>query len=431
MLKQNQLFSTKNDRNTRLHLTTAVSLVLLSAMLILPPKTLANSNDPTRYWDIESVDTMKYSRDMAASELNNSDFDGVIGTQVRNIKSSGANYVAIGTPYDPKYLPFLKRWVAEARKNNLHVWFRGNFSAWEGWFGVNRGMSTEDHTQRVVDFITQNPDLFEDGDIFSSCPECENGSFGDPRENNRVDDYRKFIISETEATSKAFQQINKKVATNYWSMNLDVAKLVMDRDTAQKVGVVVIDHYVSDPKKLIADANDISEKTGVPVVLGEFGAPIPDLNGNMNQQQQADWIKSALDEGTYSGSISGLNYWVGVGGSTSIWDDSNNPKPAVSVLYNYFNPNAESGLVLDEFGDPIEDVSIKSGPKTVKTGKDGKFSVIKQNPNHLTFFKDEYETLDTEFPPEGDIKVTLIKTNKSLIDIVRLWVKNSFNIQLT
>ena len=194
---------------------------------------VAISHDPANYWDIRSIDTMKYSRDQAFSKLNDPKFDQEIETQVANIKSTGANYIAIGTPYDAQFLPFLKRWVSEARKNDLHIWFRGNFSSWEGWFGYKKGMSLAQHTQKSILFIKNNPDLFENGDIFSSCPECENGAIGDPRTTRKVVEYRSFIISETAQTTLAFEQIKKDVSTNFWSMNGDVANLIMDKSTSQ------------------------------------------------------------------------------------------------------------------------------------------------------------------------------------------------------
>src|SRR3989344_6298983 len=84
---------------------------------------------------ITSIDTMKYSRDVAREKLNSSSFDEVIDKQVSEISATGATHIAIGTPYDDEFLPFLKRWVVAARKYNLKVWFRGNLSGWEEWFG--------------------------------------------------------------------------------------------------------------------------------------------------------------------------------------------------------------------------------------------------------------------------------------------------------
>ena len=64
--------------------------------------------------------------------------------------------------------------MLSARKHSLKVWFRGNLSGWEEWFGYP-SINRDEHTAGIVRFITNNPDLFEDGDIFVTCNECENG----------------------------------------------------------------------------------------------------------------------------------------------------------------------------------------------------------------------------------------------------------------
>lgn len=401
--------------------------LLLFSLSIYHPAVLAKSEDPTQYWDIRSIDTMKYSRDTAAAKLGDENFNQEIGTQIRNIKSTGANYVAIDTPYDERFLPFLRRWVFEARANNIHIWFRGNFSAWEGWFGVRRRMSNQEHTRQAVQFIKDHSDLFEDGDIFSSCPECENGSIGDPRQTGKVNDYRQFMISETQATTQAFADINIKVATNYWSMNLDVAKLIMDQDTAQKLGrVVVVDHYVQSPQKLIQDVDTLARQSNANVILGEFGAPIPDLNGKMTDLEQADWLKQLLNLGSKSNSLIGLNYWVSKGGSTAIWDDENNPKIAVETLTRYYNPTLTVGHIQDEFGNPIGEANVSSAERMTTT-QNGNFKIVNDG-TQLIVKKDGYQELtltassSTLSASPSALEITLIKKDKNLIDLVRLWV---------
>src|SRR5579884_799054 len=238
---------------------------------------------------VRSIDTAKYSRDMAMQALNDPKFDQVIDQQMTEIAQTGANYVAIDTPYDEQFLPVLKLWVQAARDNNLHIWFRGNFSGWEGWFNYPK-IDRPTHQRLLHDFITKNPDLFEDGDIFTACPECENGGPGDPRQTGDVDGFRKFMISEYTDAENDFGNQGKKITTNYDSMNYDVARLVMDRSTTEQMGgVVTIDHYVSDPRELTKNIDDLANSSGGQIVVGEFGAPIPDINGQMNESQQADW----------------------------------------------------------------------------------------------------------------------------------------------
>ena len=134
---------------------------------------IVDQNETVRYFDFQAVDTMKTSRDLSREKLNDSSYDKVIDAEISAIKKTGATHVAIATPYDKEFIPFLRKYVASARKNNLKVWFRGNLSGWEGWFDYPR-LTTAEHIKGIELFLQNNKDLFEAGDYFSSCPECEN-----------------------------------------------------------------------------------------------------------------------------------------------------------------------------------------------------------------------------------------------------------------
>ena len=292
---------------------------------------------PKRTWQIRSADTMKYSRDLSLEKNNDPTFDQTINSQVKGIKNLNATHVAIGTPYDQKFNPMIKRWVKATREENLNVWFRGNFSSWQGWFGEDKSENRQNHTEMIRSFIKNNPGLFEDGDIFSPCPECENGGPGDPRANGDVVGHRRFLIDERNAALEEFEKIGKKVMV-LDSMNFDVAQLVMDQETAKAMGgIILIDHYVKTPESLEADVKYLAAKTGAKIMLGEFGAPIPDIHGKMTDEQQAEWIENALALLKDDRELIGLNYWVSVGGSTAIFKGDNTPKPAAQVLKKYFS----------------------------------------------------------------------------------------------
>lgn len=295
-----------------------------------PPK-------PQPLWAIRSVDTVKTSRDLSREKLNDPIFIATVDQQVKNIKQIGATHIAIATPYDEEFKPFLKMWVASARVNNLHVWFRGNFSGWERWFEY-QPIDRVTHLAKVEQFILENPEVFEDGDIFTPCPECENGGPGDPRSNKDVLGHRKFLIDEYHKSLESFSKINKKVDSGFFSMNYDVANLIMDQQTTQALGGwVVIDHYVASPKKLSQDAAALAQKSGGKIILGEYGAPINDITGQMNEQEQAQWIEQALTFLSENKTVVGVNYWVNVGGSTGIWDKEGNPKKAVDIIRKFYS----------------------------------------------------------------------------------------------
>lgn len=313
-----------------------ISLMLVIFKVVNIPQRIVISTPSSNKWQIESIDTMKYSRDQARLGLNNVSYTKEVNQQVAAIAATGANYIAIDTPYDDEFHPVLSLWVHVARVNGLHVWFRGNWSGWEGWFNYPQ-INEATHIAKTKQFILEHKDLFENGDIFTACPECENGfklSTGDPQQ---VNQFRNFLISETTVEKSAFAKIGKNVSVGYISMNADVAKAVMDKDTTKKLGgVVVIDHYVKTPEELASEVSFIAQQSGGKVVLGEFGAPIPDLQGTMSDEQQNNWIENALQLLSVEKDLIGVNYWVNAGGSTALWNTDGTPKPAVSVISSFY-----------------------------------------------------------------------------------------------
>lgn len=318
------------------------AIILLIAGVILTYKGLIFEDlisplpPPHPLWKIRSIDTMKYSRDIAREKANDSSFDLIIDQQVKNIAETGASHVAIATPYDEEFVPFLTRWVTTARKYKLKVWFRGNFSGWEKWFD-HAAITRTEHLDLTKQFITSHASLFEDGDLFTPCPECENGGPGDPRLTGDVATHRQFLIDLTRVGRDTFAKLGKKVEVGYHSMNYDVAMAVMDRDTTSAVGgLVAIDHYVSSSDKMIKDIEILKAYSGGKIFLGEFGAPIPDLNGVMSEDEQADWLLRTLELLVTHQSVIGLNYWVNVGGSTELWNKDGDARKAVEVLTKYY-----------------------------------------------------------------------------------------------
>ncbi len=352
---------------------TVISVII--TLLILLGLLRNNSDAPVHstWWEFQSIDTMKYSRDIAREKLNDSSFDSVIDRQVRDIAQTGATHVAIATPYDEEFYPILERWVASARKNNLKVWFRGNFSGWEGWFDYPRIDRTQ-HIRKTEEFILNNKDLFEDGDVFSACPECENGGPGDPRRSGDVEGHRQFLIDEYKVTKAAFRRINKNVASNFNSMNGDVARLVMDKKTTKALdGIVAIDHYVKTPEILISDVRRISKASGGKVVLGEFGVPIPDIHGKMSQEEQALWIRTAMSGFIQMPEVVGLSYWTNTGSSTALWGKDGEAREAVGELTTFYKAHIVRVIVRDEAGHRVKDPIVNLGGKRYFADSKGDF----------------------------------------------------------
>lgn len=351
-----------------------VFIILALILGFLRSSSSTGFSKETAWWEIQSIDTVKYSRDLAREKAKSASFDEVIDRQVSLIAQTGATHVAIGTPYDDEFIGFMKRWVAAARRYGLSVWFRGNFAGWERWFGYQR-ITREEHLDKTREFILSNGELFENGDVFAPCTECENGGPGDPRATRDFEGHKKFLIDEYKVSNEAFRRVGKNIKTNF-PMNGDVARAIMDKETTKALGgIVVIDHYVSTPEKLANDIREISSRSGGRVILGEFGAPIPDLHGNLTSGQQASWIEDSLLKLSEIPGFIGINYWVSFGGTTRLWENNFSQRPAAETIEKYFKPKVLSGRLIDETSKPVGLAKIILGVKYVIADKKGFFNI--------------------------------------------------------
>ncbi len=314
-------------------------------------------------WQYQCVDTVKFSRDTARGwKGRQAELEALINNQMAAIKSLGANCVSLGTPYDEEFVPFLKLWVNKARENDLAVWFRGNFSGWEGWFNYPKMASAQQHVQKTYAFITSHPEIFQDGDIFTPAPEPENGILGNPfaSPQNKAA-LLDFLPKSFSSCRDAFKTIGKNISCGYFSVNGSVAKEILSKSVVDKIGsVVVIDHYVSDPKQMSLDIGYLNNLYQSKIAIGEFGAPISDINGPMDENQQAQFIKGLMDVFyNHKNLIPAVNYWTLQGGLTALLRDDGSFKPAVDAIKNYFKPAVIQGQVKDEFGSKISGVTVR------------------------------------------------------------------------
>ena len=146
-------------------------------------------------------------------------------------------------------------------------------------------------------------------------------------------------------SQKAFKQIDKKVTTNYFSMNGDVAKLIMDKETTKALdGIVAIDHYVKSVDKLDRDITSLAEQSGGKIILSEWGAPILDIHGNMSEAEQAIWVANAFEKLSANPHVAGVNYWTSNGSSTALWKEDGSEKEVVSIVRLFFTKKVERAV---------------------------------------------------------------------------------------
>lgn len=346
-------------------------ILCCSLLMILLPWQVAAAD---RFWPLVSVDTMKYSRDRAREE----GMLARIPDLVARVAALHPTHIAIGTPYDEEFYPVLKAWVDAARANNLKVWFRGNWSGWEGWFGYPKLTAVAEHHTKTKAFIERHPELFAAGDVFTPAPEPENGLIRDPRHagGNR-EAFLAFLGESYRTCQAAMKRIGREVRCGYFSMNGDIARDIMTKEAvASSGGVLVVDHYVKEPDQLVRDIEQMYGQYGFPVVLGEFGAPIPDIHGKMTDEQQAKYISDVLlGLLPLKEKVGGVNYWTAFDGTTQLFQADLTPRPATRTLSILYRPVILHGTVTDQFHIPIEGVtlSVANGAVSITTDIDGMY----------------------------------------------------------
>ncbi len=369
-----------NQKLIKFNLVRASAIIFLFAFIYIF-RQLSESgtyaSTPNSIWEVRSVDTMKTSRDMARAKLGDISYNKEIERQIKLIKGLGANYVAIGTPYDEEFLPYLKRWVKIARDNDLKIWYRGSFSGYEGWFEYSKSVTPDQLLTKTQDFIVTNEDLFEDGDIFDPCPECENGGYWPQPSKDK--EYEAFVVKKQKILGDSFKKIDKKVIYNFNSIIGGRAKETLSQNTLNELNnVVAIDHY-APKEKSYEEYIEYFKSLNSDVVISEFGAPIPDMHGAMTEKTQAEFVNRVLGKLYYEKeNVRGINYWVLNIGTTSLYNADYSERQVAKVLKNYYSPVVINGEIRNTAGDRLNNIEIKTsdGTNSVKTDDRGFYQIV-------------------------------------------------------
>ena len=191
----------------------------------------------------------------------------------------------------------------------------------------------------------------------------------------------------------------------------------MDKKTTKALdGIVAIDHYVKSPEMLISDIGQIHRSSGGKIVLGEFGAPIPDIHGKMSQEEQALWIRSVMSGLIEMPEVAGLSYWANTGSSTALWDKNGEPREAVGQLTAFYKARIVRVIVKDEAGFRVKNARASTSGRIYFADKNGEI--------YLPFFEDSknieisaygYNSLQVALSQSNETKIELGKTKEDFI----------------
>ncbi len=330
-----------------------VAIVYISYMLYLRLNKFSTNNldlaEPEIQADgfhfkVRSVDTQVVSKHWKGVS------EEMVREQVTAIKSLGVNYVAIGTPYDE--LEDMRKWTREIHAQGLHVWFRSHWLEWEGDNGRPATMTPEQYLDKTEKFILANRELFQEGDAFTVAVEAEQAGVGPGKRFLNWEEYKAFLLLEVNVANKSFKQIglDRKIHTNWLSMNGWVAQNVVTPELAKQLGLITIDHFSpqsdtigtfdtpeSIANRMSEDLDAMYLRLKVPLFLGEWGYQINQESGEDHQAAVAEAVFSRLVVKPY---LVGANYWVHMGHYSRLFNDQGgkivHERPVAGVVRYFF-----------------------------------------------------------------------------------------------
>lgn len=278
-----------------------------------------------------SVDIMKLTKDTVTNQPSEASLQQLI----EELSQINLTHIAISVPLDEHISGespdstwvFTKKVADLIHAAGLKVLFRGTFAALEGIYGVQKAVGPNRQPQSywlglISDYITNNPDLFQDGDIWAPLPEqTGHGIFQDSTsflEGPLPDNYATFFIDVKNTSDTAFNTIGKNVVTGQTANNYtEVASGWIFQSLFDAIGVLSIDHYESDMTTLEQNIRDINTNKGQPVFHQEWA----DINDNGNIAEYLQLMDQLAGEGI----VVGVNYWGGWAGTNeSVVDFVNN-----------------------------------------------------------------------------------------------------------
>lgn len=333
---------------------TPTPVIPTNTPVIVPTSTPQPTSTPTpsitQTWEIQSVDVMKYTKDVVCNPPS----DAFILSEVSKIKELGANYIAISTPYDNPScgdsLALTKRWIDAARAQGLSIWHRHMGLSFEGIYGVAKTKDAN-YLTLITNYIKNNPTLFKDGDIFTPTPEPDTaGIYGVTYCNSTCafdnrEDFNTWIRSAQSQVKQAFVTIGvPTIKVGYYGTSGFIVfgennpdwygKSFLDQSTVEAMdNVIAMDSYPETYGGTMSNALDGAHRLwpNAKIVLGEWGTITATSDTNAVSQIQASMSSAKRPY------VTGFNYWnLGPSGNEGLLNDDLTDRPSYSAVQSFY-----------------------------------------------------------------------------------------------
>jgi hypothetical protein len=366
---------------------------------------------PQHTWKIQSVDTMKISKDTMGGQWT----QGQINSEISVDAKLGVTHITIDCPYDDysTYSPVITsgyktKFITPIRNAGLKVWHRSHWNSWEGDYGsygfvkktptsspsmalgdsvsVLNGTDTSSYMYQTYNYILTHSSEFQAGDIFTPACEVENTGVG-AGSTNMFADYPtlwKWMRDSITVCNEAFKQIGLggQVFVGLWGNSGFTALNNLDERTVDSGTWLTIDHYIWDTAQMTTDLSNIYSYYGDPIIIGEWG-DYNDSDPTTNKTLAYNMFGIFQS----NSNVVGANYWNDIGGSyESLFNSSYIENPNASAIEYYFrgtyipsiydSVNISESVTVSVSANPPATVNVSDSVTTTDTGT---LTIIEKN----------------------------------------------------
>jgi hypothetical protein len=304
-------------------------------------------------WPVQSVDAMKYTKDVMCGQPTSTFIDSWLDRAVE----IGATHVAIATPYQDvtcsgqtiSAITFTMAWIDQIRDHNLKVWHRHPNLKFEGIYSQTKDRSPDGfrHIKNITDFIALDatyPDLIQPGDLFTPEAEPQNGGINGVTTCSQsicmfssTADFNEWLRLAQLASELALKAQGIPVATTVGDPNgvlvgldgfdgfitfgnnnpshLGTSKIEA-ATVAAKHNIIGIDHYPSGGDTMAIDLEELRDVwPSADVFISEYGT----IYSGLTDAQREQLIIDTFDAFVARSWVKGVGYWqFGPGGNEAL-----------------------------------------------------------------------------------------------------------------
>lgn len=340
-----------DQRKIRKKLYCLFGLLMLLSFFLNPLSAKPNEAQAAgSFASLKGVDVMKFTKDTMTNQPSDQEIQNIVSAvksmNVTHISvsipmDSDADYPAGGKPSPRTSAALAQKWADTIHGAGLKVIWRGTWSGIEGIYGfpkrvgANRfptGLAATAETDgsntwlgKTYQYILNNPNLFQAGDVWAPLPERTEGIFSDstsflPHTSPGLQtNFVNFFNDLKTVSDRAFSRLGRTgVLTGMTANNYsEVVSGWLPQSLFDVNGIVAIDYYGINHSaaEMEYDIRNMFKTRGKPVFLQEWGDY---WNSGMSQTDRAQYLTgvySVIERLANEGVLAGFNYWGG-------WDNS-------------------------------------------------------------------------------------------------------------